>query len=694
MLLFAQTTVKSNFEFNDTNDQTFLIANENGYESKVSNGYYNIVTKQSSSTYRLYSNIHVLDNEDYTIKARIRADYGDINDYYGLYLGKKEQNEHFVCHTITPGIEHAILEWKNNEWNRLLEWDNNSNINKNKNWNELTIEKKNGKLTTYINGVKNYSAADRFGNFGEVGILFHGNLKLEVDYVRLEIFNREINLVTDHDKIKPKERLSNLVNSEHTEVAPIISADGNTLYVVRNGPRVSLIDLLHGHEDSYDTFWKTEKENDQWGYLKLIKSHSFFNTRPNTTGFALSTDGNTFIVPGVYENKEFIKKGFSMVSRKKDGSWLPPTEMKIKNLAKYDKGDQGSAKLSRDGQTLLLDLSPRIDEIYYSEIYVSFKRKNGNWTEPKNLGPIINKNGLSSTPTLASDGKTLYFASRGLNGYGATDIFVSKRLDDSWTNWSEPKNLGPNVNGKGWEGYFTIPADGTYAYLVSEGDIGNSDIYRVELPKEAQPEPVELIQGHVYNAKTKQPISGTITLTDLNTNQLVAQATSHPLTGYFEMVLPKGKHYALFANKEKFYAVRENMDLKKLKSFSKKSLDLYLSPIEIGETIELNNIFFVMAKAEILPTSMPELDALVTILKDNKNIRIKIEGHTDNIGNAEDLRILSEQRANAIKNYLVKKGINRNRLEAVGYGGTRPIADNRDPKKRPLNRRVAFTIIE
>lgn len=653
--VFGQTDVVVNIDFSSSEDQRFLIANNESYYTYITtDGLYKIKSKDNDATFRFDANVNVFENENYKLSGKIRATAAGYDDYFGIYIGKKDDPGHYMRFVISPKRKLALTEQKNGRTTDQIEWTASNDINSNGAWNEFTIERAHGELIASINGIEKYRGKDQFGNISEVGILVAGNATLETDYIKVEVYDRPINLVKGFDKTKAKERLGPNINSEYIESSPIISLDGNTMYLIRHGYNMHWLDD-EGKGD-YDSFWKTQKTNEGWGNLSVIREHSFFNTWHSRCGLDLSADGNSFIVSGIYKNDEYVKPGFSTITKSSSGVWLPPTEMKIKNLNKYDKGDQVYIKINKDGKTLLLDLCTKKNDTYFSELFVCFKTKNGGWTEPKNLGPTINKGGRSGTPVMAADGKTMYFSSNGLTGYGNMDVFVTKRLDDTWTNWSEPKNLGPKINSSGWDGYFVIPADGEYAYLISVGEDGNSNLYRVQLSEEAQPEPVELVQGHIYDSKTNLPLKAEITLRNLETNEEVGQAIGDPTTGYFEMVLPKGQEYALFAQLDGYYSVRENMNLRELKKYTKTSLDLHLSPIEIGQSIKLNNIFFEVSKPTILPKSLPELDELVRILKDNPDIRILIEGHTDDRGQAEQLWVLSQQRADKIKKYLVSKG--------------------------------------
>ena len=227
------------------------------------------------------------------------------------------------------------------------------------------------------------------------------------------------------------------------------------------------------------------------------------------------------------------------------------------------------------------------------DIYVSFVKENGTFSKPKSLGNIVNTFDDEANPFLASDGKTLYFASKGHPGYGYYDLFVTKRLDDTWTNWSKPENLGNIINSSGYELSIFLSAKGDKAYVGRERDIW-------EIDNTVKQDPVALVKGKVYDSKTKKVMSAPIVYNSLKTNKELGTAISEPSTGSYSIVLPYGEKYSFMAEKEGYYAVTQNVDLSDLKEYKEIEVDLYLNPIEKGEIIRLNNIFFASGKYELL----------------------------------------------------------------------------------------------
>ena len=321
--------------------------------------------------------------------------------------------------------------------------------------------------------------------------------------------------------------------------------------------------------------------------------------------------------------------------------------------------------------------------------------EDGRWTEPLNLGSDINTALEEGSPFLAPDDKTLYFSSDGYTGYGKHDIYISRRLDDTWTVWSEPENLGPLINSNEDDAFFNIPPTGEYGYFSRNFSENNTDIFRFELPKEHQPDAVVTIKGVVYNTKTRRPMQARIIYESLPDGKEIGMIESDPLTGEYQLILPSGKMYGYLAEAEGFIAINANIDLKNTEVYDELSNDLYLVPIEKGAIVRLNNIFFDFDKYILIEESFPELIRTIEFLNKNEDIKISVEGHTDNIGTQKYNSTLSEKRAMAVVDYLVKGGIARDRMQPKGWGKSKPIASNDyEIDGRELNRRVNFRILE
>ncbi len=485
-----------------------------------------------------------------------------------------------------------------------------------------------------------------------------------------------------------KENPGTSINSEYRDINPIVSPDGETLFFVR----VNHPENKYGVEGSEDIWFSAHNDDHIW--TKAIPMPASLNRIKYNSVLSVTPDGNVLMVKGAFENGKLISKGYSLVYREKNG-WSPPDKLQIRFYEDMDMGEFSGAILSNNGQVIIMyfceSLSNNLCDLYFSTL-----QKDGTWSKPKSLGKEINgKKTDEVSPFLASDGKTLYFSSNRPGGFGSYDIYMSKRLDDSWRNWSTPVNLGESINTAAWEAYYSIDAEGKYAYMVSTKDsYGLEDIIRIPLEEEIQPDPVVMIVGMVIDSKSGTGITADVTYEELGKEQLSGTARTNPEDGRYKLILPYGKHYSLSANVEGYFPVSENIDLTKVESYKEINLDLRLVPIEIGHTVRLNNIFFDFAKADLRPESFAELNKVVKLLNENQAMKIEISGHTDDVGSDSFNNTLSENRAQEVKKYLVNQNIKADRIIARGYGKYKPVASNDSEEGKQKNRRVEFTILE
>lgn len=476
------------------------------------------------------------------------------------------------------------------------------------------------------------------------------------------------------------------INSVYAELNPVISADGNQLYFVRsNHPQNS--NPTEGQD-----IWMSEK-NEKGEWQPAVNIGQPFNKQQFNTLFNISTSGNKMLIGGSYKSGVYWGVGFSFIE-KRNGTWAEPTELDIKKFDKMNSGLYSSANLLPDNKTLLLSFSEEVDG-KLNNLYVSRLSVNGRWSQPKSLGAIINTPYDESTPFMAADGVTLYFSSNRPGGFGKNDIYLTRRLDDTWTNWSEPINLGPQINTEEWDGYYTIPASGHVAYMVSyKNTLGKADIVEIKLNQQSKPNPVVLINGKVLSADTKEPIEVEIIYEELPSGNEAGKTSFWSKSGDFKIVLPYGKNYGISARAAGYIPVSVNIDLTKPGAYKEIKQNLTMVPIKTGQIVRLNNIFFDLYSAVLKDESMPELNRLVSLMKDNKDMSIEIAGHTDATGSDEENLLLSEKRAASVRAYLISKGIKEARLFSIGYGETQPIADNNNDIDSQLNRRVEFKILK
>jgi outer membrane protein OmpA-like peptidoglycan-associated protein len=545
--------------------------------------------------------------------------------------------------------------------------------------NKLRVEQKKGSTFFYLNG-KHLATSKVFPWFGKyLGFVAYTKMRVVIDDFILAN-DIHISLPIDNESGSVKENLGTGVNTQYDEVSPKISADGKILYFGRKHSPEN----IGGKEDKEDIWESKTADGKTWS--RSINLGHPVNTPITNNLISVSTDNNSLLF--------HVNNGFAFMHRDANG-WtsLEDQGIRFNNESGYLEGC-----LSSDGKAILFVARLKANAFYKTsdkerDIYVCVKKSDGTWSDPIHTGRILNSSGDEYSPFLSADGRTLYFASNGRPGYGDVDVYMSRRLTDGWTVWSEPVNLGLGINSVGFDAYYTLPASGEYGYMVSNIKThGLTDIIRFKLPKAIKPDPVVLVVGKALNAKTQQPLKAVIRFDDLTTGKEVGEARSDPRTGDYKIALPSGKNYGYHAAAAGFLSVNENMELTDLHEYSELKKDLLLVPIEIGQSIQLKNVFFVQSKSELKPESYPELDRLVKIMKDNASIEIELTGHTDARGDADANLALSERRVEEVKVYLVSKGVIAKRIVGRGLGGSKPISSSDTEENRQLNRRVEFKI--
>ena len=551
---------------------------------------------------------------------------------------------------------------------------------------------------------------------------------------------------------KAPENLGSAVNSEFSELNPVISPDGRTLYFGRkNHPAnrygVKGSETISGSQD----IWFSEKVGDTWSTARRLSE--VLNRDQYNTILSISPDGQTILLKGAYVNGTYETRGFS-ISNKTTAGWTVPVKVDIPGYEKMSKGKNEYGYLTMDGKAILLAFA-RKKNSEDDDLYVSFF-EDGRWTRPLELGEEINTKYSETTPFLSADGKTLYFSSDRPGGQGSQDIYLTRRLDDTWQHWRKPQNLGSPINTDEYDAYYSIAAKGDYAYFMSgKGSLGKKDIFRLALEAQSPPgggsvnespggpgsvkesggnesggkdsggkignaptdaamadsrfgpsstrsvtsqesDPVVLLSGTVLNQQTgKVPEDASVTYEDLSNGKVLGQAKPDPITGKYKLVLPYGKNYGITAKAKGLIPTSTNLDLSTMRGryLELDDRDLSMVPLVKGNTATINNLFFDLGKAILKPESEPELKRILQVMKENIALVIEISGHTDNTGSDEINNKLSLERANAVKENLLKGGIDQARIRTKGYGKSKPKADNATEEGRQINRRVEIEIL-
>lgn len=481
--------------------------------------------------------------------------------------------------------------------------------------------------------------------------------------------------------------LSLAINTnEADETLPVPTADGNSLIYTRRQGR---------QEDLYIS----RKKDGQWQPGQPIPG---INTPMNEGAQSISADGKTIVFTACNRRGDFGSCDL-YISEYIDGRWSRPQNMgPTINSPSWE----SQPALSSSGK-LLYFASDRGGGLGRRDIWYSIRQNDGRWSEPVNLGAPINTGLNDQSPFIHPDGVSLYFMSDGHPGMGGSDLYLARKEANG--KWKKPENLGYPINTSANEGALTVSLDGRRAYFTSdqlkEGRPDN-DLYTFEMPESIRPQPVTYVKAKVTDKETGEPLRAKVEMTDLGSGQLFAN-TIIDEEGSFLICLPSGKNYALNVEKKGYTFFSENFALEEGLQLEEPFLiEVPLVPIpptiatrdrelptEDRDPVVLKNVFFETGSARLLDASRQELDRLYKLLQENPNMRIQINGHTDDVGREEDNQILSENRARAVHDYLLDKGIAPDRLSYKGFGESRPVATNDTPEGRQRNRRTAFIIL-
>ena len=434
-----------------------------------------------------------------------------------------------------------------------------------------------------------------------------------------------------------------------------------------------------------ENFYVSTRTDGAWGMA--INMGPPINTTGNEGAQSLSADG-FFMYFTACNRKTGLGSCDLYVSSALIGNWSDPINLKAPvNSPNWE----AQPCISPDGNTLYF-VSNRPGGYGKMDIWKS-RRIEGKWTDPVNLGSQVNSEGNEMSPHIHKDNQTLYFSSDGWTGMGGFDLFVSKKTNDS--SWTQPQNLGYPINTWSDEIGMVVSADGLKAYYSSAMEDGKGkDIYEFELPVLVRPEPVSYIQGTVFDVESRLPLIAEFELIDLNRKKTAIEAFSNS-KGQFLVCLPANKDYALNVSHPDYLFYSEHFSLEGMKDVGDPQLlDVPMSPVKQGGKSILRNIFFEYNSYILLDASRVELDKLVDFLSENLGIGIEIQGHTDSKGTPEYNMQLSEQRARAVYDYLVAHQIDPKRISYRGFGETRSIEDNSTEYGRSRNRRIEFVVKE
>lgn len=522
---------------------------------------------------------------------------------------------------------------------------------------------------------------------------------------------------------------SNINSTKYDEVGPILSKENDILYFTRVGDpdyvkvisnrkkveKKTVKSVLRNILSQISGKEIESPENSSFNqdiFLTRIADNNFGpvehpgyplnNAFPNSV-CATFIDEEALVVINRFDEDGGLEKGFSKVNINKDGSYGFPQAMDVYEFDNL--GNEVSITMSKDAEQIFISMN-RGDSKGKTDIYLSIRVGANVWSRPE---PINNLNTIfkESAPYLSRDKKRLYFASDRPGSQGGMDIYVSDRQDYTYKNWSEPRLLPVPINSEFDDSQPYLDNTEDYLYFTSKRD-GTVDIFRYHLtaPKELEKEVT--ISIRIIDEATGEPVRGEIYWGIAH--EMGFEGFFRTYNGLYEVTLTKNELVKFKVIKRGHTGDEVIIDPLELiqDEVTKYDLDLYVrkgnlppsakselpDPFGKKRKITLRNIYFERSEAEVLPQSYPELGKLIRVLKDVPSLYIRVEGHSDNIGDKDLLQKLSEERAQSIKDYLVQKGINPVRIETIGYGDAFPLNDNMTESERKRNRRVEIRVLE
>ncbi len=503
------------------------------------------------------------------------------------------------------------------------------------------------------------------------------------EWVPLEYYRKIARLRQKIDTLAPPRgvllSLGPHINSPYPDYAPYMHPSGQVLLFTSR--REQMLTALDPDQLRNEDLYFSQRDVVRGGFKPAEKFRDVINSPYNEGSACLNSDGTLLILarcdaPDGYGSCDLY------ASRYENGRWQKPV-----NLGPTINSPYWDSHPFLVGDTLLFFASNRPEGFGQSDIYVSRLGPDGTWLPPENLGPTINTLGDEVTPYFYEPYQVLYFSSTGQPfGYGGYDIYKSRWLS---TFWEEPRNLGPLVNTDGDEYYFSIDGRGNKIYYAraSRKDPRNFDLYSFELPMEARPDAITKLSGYLIDSLSNQPLTGIVIAIDLTEGTEITPVFANKY-GYFEFELVQNRQYQLMVLDTQLIRIPDTVALVDDQTYS-----LLLSTADLQRPYVLENLEFPTNSAEITPEAYPRLDYIAGFLAKYPFVKLRVEGHTDAVGDPSYNRKLSRERAENIRRYLLQMtGLPPDQIEAYGYGPDRPLLPNTTEANRARNRRVEFIL--
>jgi len=467
------------------------------------------------------------------------------------------------------------------------------------------------------------------------------------------------------------------------EYLPVISPDQELSFFTRRSDKSSLHSITN---TTIEEFFTSEKIMGNFEIGQALPSP--FNLGSNEGGASITIDNKVLYYTKCIRNKKGYNNCDIYYVNRKNGAWSEVQTFSDK-ISRADSWES-QPTVSSDGKTIIFS-SDRVGGYGKIDLYeINFQ--NGKWTNPKNLGSVINSNEHEKSPYLHTDGITLFFSSTNFPSLGGFDIFYSRK--DNLGNWLEPKNIGYPINTVADQISLFVSTDGNNAFFASNqlDGIGGWDIYSFPLHNDAKPERVLFLKGELMDENGRLLEGVELEIKNINTNEvtvLKAEAGAYVSS----LTLAKDDDVLITIKKEGFAFNSAYISANDTSFYSPANLDFELYSLKEGSSFDLNDIYFETNSFQISSIAEKVLFEFSTYLKLNKHIEIEINGFTDDIGENITNQILSENRAKAVYTLLTSYGIGKRRLSYNGYGEQFPRLDNSDYSNRSQNRRTEFRII-
>lgn len=495
-----------------------------------------------------------------------------------------------------------------------------------------------------------------------------------------------LNMIANPVDFKPI-NIGDAINTKYDEYWPSLTADEEVLVFTRLSPAEKSTEVkLEMQED----FWISLKEEEAWRPAKGLSE--IINTTSNEGAQSITADGQ-YMYFTACGRKDGLGRCDLYYSVREGDNWSQPRNLgPTINSAAWE----AQPSISADGRVLYFVSNRKSGkgkmDIWRSELMENLPDGGQRWSKPENMDFNTANNEMS--PFIHASNQYLVIASDGLPGMGSYDLYKLRLQEDG--KWSKPENLGYPINTYGEELGLVINAKSDKAYFSSNRLEGKGkDIFVFDLPKEHQPPMVSWLKGKIYDVDNKENLYASLQLIDLSSKDTVARIHSDRVNGKYLVCLPAGKEYLFAAESEGYLYYSDHFSLLENQEKNQpQELNIGLQKLVTGSEIVLRNVFFDTDSWEILPKSESELSILFKLMNQNQDLIVEISGHTDNTGSEEHNLSLSENRAKAVCDYLIAKGIEKERLLYKGFGSSKAIADNNTEEGKALNRRTEFRVVK